>query len=86
MANSLSHSRAENVWVSLRQFPEGVELKVIDDGIGFDPTIVPEGHYGLHIMHERASAIGADFSLESTSGKGSTLTLRTQARQAPKLG
>jgi signal transduction histidine kinase len=84
VANSLSHSRAENVWVTLRQYPEGVELTVIDDGMGFDPANVPDGHYGLHIMRERACSVGANFSLESSSGKGSTLTLIILTKQLPQ--
>jgi signal transduction histidine kinase len=82
LTNALSHSKAHNVWVLLRQDPKGLELTVRDDGIGFDPMSIPEGHYGLHIMRERAAAVGADFALESSPGGGSnlTLTIATGAR------
>ena len=75
LTNSLTHSRAENIWVTLQQHPQCVELTVSDDGVGFDPTIVPDGHYGLDIMRERAGAIGAEFILESDPQKGSILSL-----------
>ncbi len=83
MTNALSHSKAHNVWVLLRQDPKGVELTVRDDGIGFDPMSIPEGHFGVHIMRERAAAVGAYFALESSPGEGSnfTLTIATGARE-----
>ncbi len=82
VTNALSHSRAQSVWVLLRQDPKGVELTVRDDGMGFDPTSIPEGHYGLDIMRERAEAVGADFELDSNPGGGSilTLTIATSSR------
>jgi signal transduction histidine kinase len=81
VTNALSHSKAHSVWVLLRQDSKWVELTVRDDGIGFDPTSIPEGHYGLDIMRERAGAVGADFGLESSPGRGSILTM-TVARSA----
>ena len=74
--NALIHARARNIWVSLRQVAGFVELTVQDDGHGFDPTDIPEGHYGVKIMQERAQAAGADFRLESTLARGSKITLR----------
>ena len=38
--------------------PDGVRLRVIDDGRGFDPTTVPDGHLGLAGMRSRAERLG----------------------------
>ena len=37
LANARKHSRASRVEVSLRQLPSGLELRIADDGAGFDP-------------------------------------------------
>jgi nitrate/nitrite-specific signal transduction histidine kinase len=37
------------------------------------------GHYGLQIVQERAAAIGATVTIESTLGKGSRIVLDWQA-------
>ena len=53
----------------------GVSLVIADDGVGFaveDPHLE---HMGLGIMRERATAIGADLSIESRPAHGTTVTL-----------
>ncbi len=49
---------------------------VRDDGIGFDADMVRnETHVGLKIMRERASSVGAQVTVASQPGEGSTVTL-----------
>ncbi|EJS86918.1 nitrate/nitrite sensor protein NarQ, partial [Pasteurella multocida subsp. multocida str. Anand1_buffalo] len=38
------------------------EFIVRDDGIGIPSLEEPEGHYGLNIMHERATQLNAHFT------------------------
>ena len=52
-----------------------VELRVSDDGRGFDPNDVPPDRLGLGIMRERAEAIGATFEVESTPGEGTRVSV-----------
>ena len=61
-----SHAKTASVLVQ-RDGASGLELRVQDDGIGFDPGQVGQKgqpHFGLSTMRERAEAIGADFELE----------------------
>lgn len=51
------------------------ELSISDDGRGFDPDQVTGDHLGLDIMRERSEAVGAEFLIESTPGKGSKVTV-----------
>ncbi|MGE5777229.1 MAG: sensor histidine kinase, partial [Chloroflexota bacterium] len=44
-----------------------------DNGIGFDMTAAKPTSLGMHIMRERAEAIGADFHISSTPGAGTCL-------------
>lgn len=75
LANAISHSRAENLWVELGQQAGVLRLLVRDDGIGFDPTAVRADHYGILIMRERAQHLGASLFIDSTPGHGSRVML-----------
>jgi signal transduction histidine kinase/ligand-binding sensor domain-containing protein len=78
--NVTKHARASQVTVGLRyaenrslgQVDGGleVELRIMDDGRGFDPADVPPDRLGLGNMRERAQAIGATLIVESELGRG----------------
>ena len=78
LANAAKHAQASRVLVSLRQSePETITLQVIDNGRGFDVDREPEliGH-GLSNMAERARQIQGEFIIDSSSGQGTTVTVR----------
>lgn len=75
--NTLKHADATNVWVTVKQAPEAVELVLRDDGRGFDPDAPPpEGHFGLAMMRERARVGGGTYEIQSAVGQGTTVTVR----------
>ena len=75
--NTLKHADASNVWVTVQQTPEAVELVLRDDGKGFDPEApTPEGHFGLAMMRERALVGGGTYEIRSAPGEGTTVTVR----------
>jgi nitrate/nitrite-specific signal transduction histidine kinase len=53
----------------------GVKLVISDDGVGFDRSGVQSEHLGLGIMVERAADVGADLSIISEVGSGTTVTV-----------
>ena len=53
--------------------PDGVRLQVQDDGKGFDPETVPEGHLGLAGMRARAEKLGGWLTVASSPGGGTTI-------------
>jgi PAS domain S-box-containing protein len=71
--NVVKHARAHQVRVEIRRREGGVRLRVEDDGKGFDPVLVPEGHLGLAGMRVRADRVGARFSCSSAIGEGTTI-------------
>ena len=83
--NVVKHAQARQVTVSLgvRQilqdasFSSGSEVILViqDDGVGFSSGSTQTGHLGISIMRERASSIGATFSIESQPGHGTLLSL-----------
>ncbi len=72
--NVARHAEASRVEVRLTGGPP-IELLVVDDGVGFDSSVVRSGHLGLSIMAERAAAIGADLEVETTESGGTSLRL-----------
>jgi protein-histidine pros-kinase len=61
---------------------ESVRLEIEDDGIGFDPALVPNDRFGLVGMSERAHLLGGHLSLESERGAGTTITVDVPIRTA----
>jgi signal transduction histidine kinase len=64
--------------VIIRVNGETAEIRVEDDGCGFDPALAAKqnGHFGLKIMRERAAEISAQFDVQSNLGEGTKIVLR----------
>ena len=74
--NAARHSTSKTIMVTgLVDFDHG-RLEIADRGVGFDPGGVPDGHFGLIGMRERAEKIGAELSVVSTPGSGTTIALQ----------
>lgn len=71
IANAERHGRPGEINVWWRCDGVRVELEVVDDGSGFDPTEKPpNGSHGLVAMRSRAASIGASLSIQSSPGHG----------------
>lgn len=73
LSNALRHSDADTVQVYMGTTRDTWVLRVSDDGHGFDIEGVEFG-LGLLNMKTRAAKTGADFSLVSNYGEGTTVT------------
>jgi signal transduction histidine kinase len=72
--NAIRHSESQIVTVhGTVDFDEGT-ITVHDQGSGFRRDRVPDGHYGLMGMEERAERIGAALNITSTRG-GTAVTV-----------
>jgi signal transduction histidine kinase len=82
--NVRRHSGASSVRVAWRQEGEEMVLDVVDDGRGFDPDEVlarpREGHFGVRVLADVASAAGADLSVSTAPGAGCHWRLRVPRR------
>jgi signal transduction histidine kinase len=87
VVNAGRHSGADTVAIALRAVGEEVELRVVDNGNGFDgdgPLAAPEpGHLGLASMRERAELLDGRLEIES-SGRGTRILVRAPLDAAPK--
>ncbi len=79
LSNAAQHARPGRVDIELSAAADAVELRVRDDGDGFDPLAVRAGGLGLEGMAERARLAGGALDLRSARGAGTELTLRLPA-------
>ena len=83
VANAGQHAGATRVVVTLRTVGDEVELRVSDDGHGFedvDPQSTTDpGHIGLASMRERAALVGGSLSIE-TGERGTKVVVRAPLR------
>ena len=73
LVNVEKHSHARGVSVALTQNDGEIRLHVADDGEGFDPTIVKDGHMGLRIISDLAHTSGGRLDIRSTLGAGTEI-------------
>jgi two-component system nitrate/nitrite sensor histidine kinase NarX len=74
--NIAKHAQPARVEINLHCDKGTIEMKICDNGRGFDPQKIPTGHYGLTMMQERAKEIGATLSITSQVGKGTEVLVR----------
>jgi NarL family two-component system sensor histidine kinase YdfH len=75
LTNIARHARARHASVSVRGADGKVIVELHDDGCGFDPAIIPSGHYGLLGLRERARLACGTLEISSAPGEGTTLKL-----------
>jgi signal transduction histidine kinase len=76
LRNIERHAAASRVRVALRMVDAAqLELRVEDDGVGFDPKASRPGHFGLIGLREQAQLIGAAFEINSAPNQGTVLRL-----------
>jgi signal transduction histidine kinase len=65
------HAKAGQVMMSLRQFDNGFEFCVRDDGVGFEPKVHRmRPSLGLASMQQRIYLLGGELNVESSPGHG----------------
>ncbi len=82
ITNALRHARARRITAELSFAPDRVEVRISDDGIGFDLgtlTQLNEGHFGWRGIRERAEQIHAHVELKSQPGHGTTVVVTVAA-------
>ena len=83
--NIIKHADADRVTVSLHDDEDDLQLRIIDDGRGFNATAAFPGHLGLVSMNERADQAGGVLQMSSGPGTGTRLTV-TIPRQRVQPG
>ncbi|WP_095095290.1 sensor histidine kinase [Pseudomonas sp. Irchel 3A5] len=75
VTNMLRHAQANNLLVRLRRLPQGLELHISDDGVGFSPAADParEGQRGMAGMAERVALLNGTWTIRSEPGDGTRI-------------
>ncbi len=68
--NAVKHSRADAITVSLSGGPDGLSVRVKDDGVGLPEGADRTNGLGLRTMRYRADAIGAFLDIRSVPPRG----------------
>ncbi len=78
LINATRHSGGSQIMVALKFDPKRVELRISDDGVGFDSGTISVSRnrkFGIAGMKERAREIGANLRIESQPGEGTEIVL-----------
>lgn len=72
--NIAKYAEATEVEISLQKMGNSLQMKISDNGIGFDPTLQTSSN-GLKNMKARAKSMNGNLEIQSESGKGSAIVL-----------
>jgi len=87
LSNVVKHAGAREAMISIDFMPDGIEVKVRDDGRGMDGS--PRGdraHLGLATMRERAELLGGELEVSSAPGEGTLVYLQVPKRNEEGYG
>jgi signal transduction histidine kinase len=74
VSNAVRHGHANQVDVIFDEAGGSPALRIVDDGVGFDPLVTAgSDRFGLTSMRERAKVMGATLQVQSTPGQGTTV-------------
>jgi signal transduction histidine kinase len=88
LINVHKHARAGRCNLSIKASEAAIELRISDDGAGFDPAAAagPErGHYGLVGMRERVEMAGGRVEVTAAPGAGVTVLVMFPGPDAAPL-
>ncbi|RUA15794.1 MAG: hypothetical protein DSY83_06940, partial [Flavobacteriia bacterium] len=79
LKNSAKHAKCKNIAISFGSASGTLKLTIKDDGIGFDTTKGKRG-IGIRNIISRVKKINGVFDIESTKGKGTTISVSIPAK------
>jgi PAS domain S-box-containing protein len=72
--NANKHARAREIIVRMKRSAKGIELSVIDDGVGIPADSSVGSGMGFHIMQYRARSMGAHLEIKPIKPHGTRVT------------
>jgi signal transduction histidine kinase len=73
LSNCVCHARATRIVVALQRIGSRVQLRVRDNGLGFDVEHGPAKGIGFAHMEDRVRKIGGRLEVQSTVGRGTCI-------------
>lgn len=72
--NANKHAQAREIVVKLERSPQGMVMRISDDGVGFPTERRVKHGLGCHIMNYRAQQIGGRLEINSRKGGGTRVS------------
>jgi signal transduction histidine kinase len=86
LRNAFRHAEARRINLVIEYSRQGLSVRIVDDGRGFDVTALEEGasgrHFGLKGLRERAIRIRSQLEVSSRVRAGTEVRLRVPAAVA----
>jgi signal transduction histidine kinase/ligand-binding sensor domain-containing protein len=77
--NVIKHSGATEAWLTIKTEGDNFHITIRDNGRGFNPTAAENvKRNGLANMHSRIQELNGSFSIDSTPGQGTTISISVQ--------
>jgi signal transduction histidine kinase/DNA-binding NarL/FixJ family response regulator len=76
LTNVAKHAKATEVFITLERVKDRVEVKVVDDGVGFDAATISKRRarrFGLAGIQERVDLMEGNFRIRSYKGRGTEI-------------
>ncbi len=86
LTNALKHAQAKEVHVQAKISGNLLEIRVQDDGAGFEPATTPQADgkkHGLKNMQQRAEGMNGKLTCQCAPGKGTTIQLAVPLPNMP---
>jgi signal transduction histidine kinase len=81
--NIVKHARAQTVRIELGRDGAEAILRIADDGVGFDPADVADGHLGLAGVRARAERFGGRLEVDAAPGRGTEIRVAIPLTSEP---
>lgn len=82
MTNITRHATASQVSISLENSESKLQVKIIDDGSGFDPAHIGKNSFGIRGIRERLELLGGELNIDSAPGLGTALHIAIPLERA----
>lgn len=76
ISNTLRHAKASRMDIFLLQRPHELQLKMVDNGIGFEQSDEEEMSYGLRNIRERVADMAGTLKILTAPKKGVSIDIR----------
>lgn len=74
--NIVKHAQATQANLIIKTNEDKIQIKISDNGIGFEALQSKQNNYGLTNIRERAKQLGAEVTIDSIKNFGTTIKLR----------
>ena len=87
LTNVVRHAGVDHAEISVLRAATGVTVEVADEGVGFEPTQVAPGRYGVtRSLKERMARRGGEARILSSPGRGTTVSLSCPLSESESAG